>query len=297
MTQKNQENNCLMKQASYASVIVAAALIVLKGITFLLTGAVSILSSLLDSVQDMLTSIVNMIAIKHATEPADNKHRFGHGKAQALGGLVQAFIIALAAFGLLIESCRRFFNPMPISHITMGVVITLFAILMTLILVRFQTLVVQKTQSLSIKADRAHYAGDVFMNIGVLISIFVSYYTGWLYVDSLFGISVSIYLGVTVYQVLKDSFSMLMDTEMPEEFRKQIKEITHSFPEVLMMHDLKTRQSGAIAFIQFCVHLDDALTLRQAHDITDKIEHQIKKRFPDTAVIIHAEPERKKDDC
>ena len=293
MTQKIHENNQLMKQASYASVIVAAALIILKGITFLLTGAVSILSSLLDSVQDMLTSIVNMIAVKHATEPADRKHRFGHGKAQALGGLVQAFIIALAAIGLLIESCRRFLNPMPISHITMGVVITLFAILMTLILVRFQTVVVQKTQSLSIKADRAHYAGDVFMNIGVLISIFVSYYTGWLYVDALFGISVSIYLGVTVYQVLKESFSMLMDTEMPEEFRKQIKEITLSFPEVIVIHDLKTRQSGSVAFVQFCIHLEEALTLRQAHDITDKIEHQIKRRFPDTSVIIHAEPERK----
>ena len=293
MTQKIHENNQLMKQASYASVIVAAALIILRGITFLLTGAVSILSSLLDSVQDMLTSIVNMIAVKHATEPADRKHRFGHGKAQALGGLVQAFIIALAAIGLLIESCRRFLNPMPISHITMGVVITLFAILMTLILVRFQTVVVQKTQSLSIKADRAHYAGDVFMNIGVLISIFVSYYTGWLYVDSLFGISVSIYLGVTVYQVLKESFSMLMDTEMPEEFRKQIKDITLSFPEVIVIHDLKTRQSGSVAFVQFCIHLEEALTLRQAHDITDKIEHQIKRRFPDTSVIIHAEPERK----
>ena len=293
MTQKIHENNQLMKQASYASVIVAAALIILKGITFLLTGAVSILSSLLDSVQDMLTSIVNMIAVKHATEPADRKHRFGHGKAQALGGLVQAFIIALAAIGLLIESCRRFLNPMPISHITMGVVITLFAILMTLILVRFQTVVVQKTQSLSIKADRAHYAGDVFMNIGVLISIFVSYYTGWLYVDALFGISVSIYLGITVYQVLKESFSMLMDTEMPEEFRKQIKEITLSFPEVIVIHDLKTRQSGSVAFVQFCIHLEEALTLRQAHDITDKIEHQIKRRFPDTSVIIHAEPERK----
>ena len=131
-----------------------------------------------------------------------------------------------------------------------------------MILVRFQTAVVQKTQSLSIKADRAHYAGDILMNVGVLLSIFVSYYSGWLYVDALFGISVSIYLAVTVYQVLKESFSMLMDTEMSEEFRRQIKEITLSFPEVSVVHDLKTRQSGSLAFIQFCVHLDDNLTLQ-----------------------------------
>lgn len=293
MTQKIQENNRLMKQASYASVIVASSLIFLKGITFFMTGSVSILSSLFDSVQDMMTSLVNMIAVKHATEPADKQHRFGHGKAQALGGLIQAFIIAIAALGLFIESCRRFFNPQPISHITLGVIITTFAILMTLILVRFQTVVVQKTQSLSIKTDRAHYTGDILMNIGVLISVFISYYMGWSFLDALFGIGVSVYLGITVYHVLGESFNMLMDTEMPNEFRKQIKEITLSFSEVITLHDLKTRQSGSSAFVQFCVHLDDTLTLRQAHDITDKIEHQIKKRFPDTSVIIHAEPERK----
>lgn len=293
MSQKIQENNRLMKQASYASVIVASTLILLKGITFFLTGAVSILSSLFDSVQDMMTSLVNMIAVKHATEPADKQHRFGHGKAQALGGLIQAFIIALASFGLLIESGRRFLNPQPISHMTLAIIITLFAILMTLILVRFQGLVVQKTQSLSIKTDRAHYAGDILMNIGVLLSILISYYTEWLYVDSLFGVGVSIYLGVVVYHVLKESFNMLMDTEMPEDFRKKIKVIAHSFPEVILVHDLKTRQSGTSAFVQFCVHLDDTLTLGEAHDITDKIEYQIKKEFPDTAVIIHAEPERK----
>lgn len=293
MTQKIQENNRLMKQASYASVIVASTLILLKGMTFLMTGSVSIMSSLFDSIQDMMTSLVNMIAIKHATEPADKKHRFGHGKAQALGGLIQAFIIAIAAIGLLIESCRRFFYPQPIDHIKWGIVITLFAILMTLVLVRFQTVVVQKTQSLSIKTDRAHYTGDILMNVGVLVAILVSYYTGWMFLDALFGVGVAVYLGIVVCQVLKESFNMLMDTEMPTEFRKQIKEITLSFSEVITLHDLKTRQSGSVAFVQFCVHLDDTLTLRQAHDITDKIEHQIKKRFPDTAVIIHAEPERK----
>lgn len=293
MTQKIQENNRLMKQASYASVVVASTLILLKGMTFLMTGSVSIMSSLFDSMQDMMTSLVNMIAIKHATEPADKKHRFGHGKAQALGGLIQAFIIAIAAIGLLIESCRRFFYPQPIAHIRWGIVITLFAILMTMILVRFQTVVVQKTQSLSIKTDRAHYTGDILMNVGVLVAILVSYYTGWMFLDALFGIGVAVYLGIVVCQVLKESFNMLMDTEMPTEFRKQIKEITLSFSEVITIHDLKTRQSGSVAFVQFCVHLDDTLTLRQAHDITDKIEHQIKKRFPDTAVIIHAEPERK----
>lgn len=285
-----QDNNRLMKQASYASVSVALTLILLKAIAFFVTGSVAILSSLFDSAQDMMTSVVNMVAIRHATEPADRRHRFGHGKAQALGSLVQAFIIAAASCFLLIESSQRLLDPQPLARIGLGIAVTVFAVILTVVLVWFQGVVISRTGSLSIKADRAHYTGDILMNVGVIVSMLFSYFFGWIYLDSLFGIGVALYLFYVVYQILKESFEMLMDTEMPEDFRKQVRALAHVFPEVSDVHDLKTRQSGSRAFIQFCVHMRDDLTLRQAHDILDRIEDKIKERFPDSEVIIHAEP-------
>ncbi len=290
MSQKINNNNQLMKRASYASVCVAFVLIVLKVIAFVVTGSVAILSSLFDSTQDMMTSVVNAIAIRHATEPADKHHRFGHGKAQALGGLGQAFIIAAASCFLLIESIQRLLNPQPLSQIGLGIIVTIVAILMTIALVWFQSFVIRKTGSLSIKADRAHYTGDILMNVGVILSMLFSYFLDWRYVDSLFGVGVSLYLFYVVYQVVKESFEMLMDAEMPEDFRRKIWEIARVFPDVFDVHDMRTRQSGSCAFIQFCVHMRDDLTLRQAHDILDMIEDRIKERFPDSEVIIHAEP-------
>lgn len=292
MNKKTIENNKLMRHASHASIAVAVSLIILKAITFILTGSVSILSGLFDSIQDMMTSFVNMIAIRHATEPADGDHRFGHGKAQGIGSLTQAFIILAAAVFLMIESIKRFRHPEPLSKIHLGLFVTVFAIIVTFVLIRFQSYVIRRTGSLSIKADQAHYTGDILMNVGIIVSMAIAHYLNWLWIDALFGVGVSVYLIIVVIQIIRDSIKMLMDTEMPADFRQKITDIVHSFPEVLSLHDLRTRQSGSNAFVQFCIHLDEHLTLRQAHNITDMIEDRIKESLPDTEIMIHPEPER-----
>ena len=296
MIKKMKKEALMMRWVSLASLSVAFTLIILKGLAFLWTGSVAILSGLFDSVQDLMTSAVNMIAVHQATAPADKEHRFGHGKAQAVGSLIQACIIASAAFFLMIEAIERFNNPKTLERIGAGIWVTVTALILTIILVRVQAYVVKKTGSLSIKADQAHYNGDILMNIGILISMAGSYYFNYTRLDALFGMGVSLYLCFVVYQVIKESIKMLMDSEMPEEFREQIKEIAHSFPAVIKVHDLKTRQSGSNVFVQFCVHFEETMTLRQAHDISDMIEDRIKEKFPDTEIIIHQEPERIKND-
>lgn len=295
MKKKTVQNNALMRKATFASIFTAIALIVLKFMTFVLTGSMAMLSTLLDSIQDSMTSFINFIAVKHATEPADKEHRFGHGKAQALGGAAQGIIIAIASFLLICESVSRLFNPKVITDIGLGIAITGIAIIATFFLVRFQKYVIKKTNSLSIKADMLHYEGDILMNVGVIVSMVLSYYLKWTFIDSLFGIAVGLYLLHVVYTILKESVGMLMDTEMPGFVRDEIKKIALSHKDVHEIYDLKTRQSGEDIFIQFCIRLDQELTLKRAHDITDELERQIRKVIPDSAVIIHPEPLLKKE--
>lgn len=295
MKKKTIQNNALMRKATFASIFTAIALIVLKFMTFVLTGSMAMLSTLLDSIQDSMTSFINFIAVKHATEPADKEHRFGHGKAQALGGAAQGIIIAIASFLLICESVSRLFNPKVITDIGLGIAITGIAIIATFFLVRFQKYVIKKTNSLSIKADMLHYEGDILMNVGVIVSMVLSYYLKWTFIDSLFGIAVGLYLLHVVYTILKESVGMLMDTEMPGFVRDEIKKIALSHKDVYEIYDLKTRQSGEDIFIQFCIRLDQELTLKRAHDITDELERQIRKVIPDSAVIIHPEPLLKKE--
>ncbi len=288
MTQ--EQHNRLMRIASILSVATALFLAGLKAITFFVTGSVAILSSLFDSIQDMMTSLVNLIAVREATMPADKQHRFGHGKAQALGGLFQGFIITGAAIILFKESVERFFYPQPVQEVNFGLIITGIAIVLTIMLVQFQKYVIRKTNSLSIKADLTHYAGDIIMNIGVGVSILVSYLAKWYFVDALFGIVVSVYLIYSVLSVFKEAMNMLMDAEVSPDVRKQIKQIACSVEGVFDCFDLKTRLSGNEMIVQFSVSLDDNLTLFQAHNKIDEIEAVIHRQFPDMQLIIHPEP-------
>lgn len=280
----------LMKIASYFSVGLVVFFVLLKVWAYFQTHSVSILSGLFDSVQDLLTSLISFFAIRQAMEPADKKHRFGHGKAQAIGGVLQASVIFLSALFLVKESLLSLMDPKPFDAGNIAVFVSLIVMLLTFCLVYIQTKVVKYTQSLSIQMDRAHYVGDVFMNLGVMLSVIFSVGLGWYFVDGLCGLLVSAYLILCVYRVLKKSIEMLMDAEMPQSFRHKIKELVKSYPEVIELHDLKTRSSGENIFIQFCLKLDKDLTLYRAHEITEFIEKDIQDHYPNTQIIIHFEP-------
>ena len=134
----NHSDNGLVRTASYASVTVAAILVVIKLTAYLMTHSVSMLASLIDSLLDVAASFVNMVAIRHALAPADKEHRFGHGKAEPLAGLAQAAFIAGSALFLVVESSDRLFNPREIEHGTVGLAVMVVSTVLTIVLVLYQ---------------------------------------------------------------------------------------------------------------------------------------------------------------
>ncbi len=289
-TNKHTKNQ-LLRLASISTVGVAILLILIKLVSYLLTGSVAILSSLFDSIQDCGTSIVSFIAIRHSLCPADKEHQFGHGKAQAIGCLVQVVIIVLSALFLLKESICMIFNPSPITHYGFGAFSMVLVLVFTVGLVMFQSYVIKKTNSMSIKAEKAHYVGDIAMNVGVILALSATYFFDIMYIDAIFGIGVSGYLFLSSWHIYKDCCNVLMDAQLPESVCNKITDIVASHKMVKKMHHLKTRQSGDNMFIQFCITLDKTLNLQQAHLITEEIEHQLHQSFQDMEVLIHYEPD------
>ena len=171
MTNKNK----LMLWASIASVGTASTLIVMKTFAFFVTGSVAILASLFDSIQDLMTSGINFFTVHHSIQPADKKHRFGHGKAQGIGSFIQGIILLISSGWLMIESILHLWNYNVPSYSLFGIVIIFITLILTGVLIRFQIFVIHQTNSLSIKADNTHYNGDLVMNFGVLISLILSY--------------------------------------------------------------------------------------------------------------------------
>jgi ferrous-iron efflux pump FieF len=276
--------------AASASVAVAASLIAAKAAAYFATGSVSLLSTLVDSLLDLVASLINFIAIRHAAQPADREHRFGHGKAEPLAGLGQAAFVAGSAVFLVVQAGARLVQPQPISNERAGIAVMLLSIALTFALVIFQRWVIRRTGSVAIGADSLHYKSDLLVNVGVIAALLAASHLGWVLVDPLFAIAVAVYILISAWQIFSSSFQLLMDRELPEADRAQIRAIAEAHPAVICIHDLRTRSSGTHTFVQFHLELDGDLTLIDAHTIAEQVMHEIEAQFPNAEVLIHEDP-------
>lgn len=285
----SEEAGRLMRQATYASVAVALMLITAKLFAWGASDAVSLLATLIDSVLDALASLINLLAVRHALSPADREHRFGHGKAEALAGLGQAAFVAGSAGFLLLESARRFANPVPLESYGLGVAVMVFSMVATVGLLLFQRRVIRQTGSTAISADALHYRTDLLVNGSVIVALWLAV-NGWSGFDPLFAIAIALYILYSAWEIVKRAFDHLMDRELPDEEREHIKVIARSHPEVRGMHDLRSRRSGIDTFIQLHLELDDELRLLRAHAISDEVEQRLQQAYPTAEIIIHIDP-------
>ena len=281
----------LMRRATNLAVAAAALMIVGKLGAWLATDSVSILSSLADSVMDVLASLINLFAVRQALQPPDREHRFGHGKAEPLAGLGQALFISASAIFLIVEAVGRILEPEPIARAPVGIGVMVFATIVTMALVTYQRRVVRLTGSTAIRADALHYAADILMNIGVIAALALAMTVGWGLADPIIALVIAAVIIHAAVRVARSAIQQLMDREFPEQDRERIRQIVLEHPDVRNCHDLRTRRSGIDSFIQIHVEMDSSLTLLRAHEISDDVEARIRKVFPHAEVLIHADPE------
>ena len=285
-----QETARLLRLATYASISVATILIVAKLIAWGLSDSVSLLATLIDSVLDALASLINLIAVRHALTPADKEHRFGHGKAEALAGLSQSMFIAGSAGFLLLEAGRRLISPIPVEAVGTGIAVMLFSIIATLLLLGFQQHVIRKTNSTAIKADALHYRTDLLVNASVIAALWLSA-QGRDGFDALFACAIGIYILYSAWEIIALSYDHLMDRELPDKQREEIKQLVLQHKSARGLHDLRSRHSGTMTFIQLHLELDDDLSLLEAHRISDEVEASLMEAFPESEIIIHIDPQ------
>ena len=280
----------LLRLATYASISVALILIVAKLIAWGLSDSVSLLATLIDSVLDALASLINLIAVRHALTPADKEHRFGHGKAEALAGLSQSMFIAGSAGFLLLEAGRRLISPIAVESVGISMLVMVFSIVATLLLLSFQAHVIRKTNSTAIRADALHYRTDLLVNASVILALWLSV-KGWAGFDALFACAIAIYVLYSAWEIITVSYDHLMDRELPDEQREEIERLVLQHKSARGLHDLRSRHSGTVTFIQLHLELDDDLSLLEAHKISDEVELCLLEAFPGSEIIIHIDPQ------
>lgn len=290
MTISGPEKARLMRRATYASVLVALLLIGAKTLAWLNDGSVALLASLVDSLLDGLASLVNLFAVHHALTPADDEHRFGHGKAEAIAGLGQGALVTGSAVFLLYEAVQRLIAPEPATFNPASVAVMVFSIAVTAALVLYQRSIVKRTGSLAVTADRLHYISDLATNLTVILALVLAVQPGLSWVDAVCAIVVALVIAKSAIDIIRGALDNLMDRELGDADRDKILSVVRRHPETRALHDLRTRQAGLQVFIQFHLELDPDISLRDAHRITDEIETELHQLFPGAGVIIHQDP-------
>jgi ferrous-iron efflux pump FieF len=279
----------LLKLATTASVVTATLLIIGKAVAWLMTGSISVLASFVDSLMDVAASLINLVAVRVSLQPPDEEHRFGHGKVEPLAALAQAAFIAGSAAFLVLNAVDRLMHPRPMEDVLVAYIVMGFAVAATVVLLLIQRHVIRLTRSTIVRADSLHYTTDLLTNLGTIAALALAH-LGWPALDPLFGILVAIYICYGAWHIGYDAFHQLIDRELPDEVRERVKQLALAEPLVRGLHDLRTRQSGAMAIIQLHLELDAGLSLGEAHAATDRVEQAIRKAYPLADVIIHQDP-------
>jgi ferrous-iron efflux pump FieF len=281
--------------AALASIAMAVTLIVLKSWAALQTSSMAMLGSLADSGLDLVASLVVLLGVRIAAQPADYEHRFGHGKAEALAALVQVILITLSAIFIGFRAVQRLLSGAQTAEAELGIGVSVVAMVLTVALITYQRHVVRRTGSLAIGTDRLHYSSDLMLNGSVIVALVLDQFAGLTGADAVFGLLIALWLAWGAWKASSHALDQLMDREWPDERRERFLAATKEYPELAGLHDLRTRSSGTHYFAQFHVWVPAEWTVQEAHDRLDRVEEQLQQRFPDTEILIHVDPEGQTD--
>ena len=286
-----EERSRLTARAAMASIAMAITLIGLKLWASIETDSMAMLGSLADSGLDLVASLVVLLGVRVAAQPADYDHRFGHGKAEALAALVQVILISLSALFIAARAIERLVNGAETGSAELGIGVSVVAMVLTVALISYQRHVVSRTGSLAIGTDRLHYSSDLLLNGSVILALVLDQYLQVTGADAVFGVLIALWLLWGAWSASSHALNQLMDREWPDDLRDRFLAATKDYPELAGLHDLRTRTSGTHNFAQFHVWVPGEWTVREAHDRLDRVEEALQARFPATEIIIHLDPE------
>lgn len=281
----------LVRSAAFASIAVALFLLALKLWATWRTGSTAMLGSLADTALDLVASIATLVAVWIAAQPADQEHRFGHGKAESLSAIFQVMLIALSAAGIAFSAIMRLAQNSQTQAAGQGIAVSALAIIVTLGLLWWQRYVMARTSSVAIGADHVHYQSDLLLNVAVIAALVLDQYAQVPMADPLFGLAIAVWLAWGAWRAASEAVGNLMDREWPDEKRQRFVELAALHPELKNLHDLRTRTSGLRDFVQFHVDMPARMSVGEAHDIIERVETDLQNHFPEMELLIHIDPE------
>lgn len=277
-------------KAARLSIISNAVLVCLKLSVGLSIGSVAVVSEAIHSATDLVASIIAFFAVRVSDAPPDPEHPYGHGKVESISGVLEAILILIAGGYIIYEATRALLAHRESEHVTWGIGVMAFSAVVNFFIARYLFRVAHATDSLALEADAHHLQIDVWTSVGVVAGLALVAFTGNPLFDPAVALMVALFILKTGWDILRRAFAPLVDERLPEEEIRQVEELMVNNPNILGWHKLRSRKSGSHRHIDVHIQVDDDMSLRDAHQLTEDLEDDIRATLPNVHVVIHTEP-------
>ena len=280
-----------LKKYVWLSIAAAVATIGLKGAAWALTGSVGLLSDALESFVNLAGALRALWMMWLAEQPADADHAWGHGKAEYFSSAFEGFLIFLAAVSIAVSAVLRLMNPKALEAVAIGLGVSVAASVINFAVARVLASVARKHHSVILEADAHHLMTDVWTSVGVIVGVGLVVVTGWLWLDPVLALLVAANILFTGFKLMKRSASGLMDSALPPEMVAKVDALLEPYrKQGLGFHALRTRQAGSRAFVTLHVLVPGSWTVKEGHDLVERIEVEMLALLPNGHVTTHLEP-------
>lgn len=271
--------------------MVVAGLVALKVAAAVITGSISILAQAVDSFLDLFAVAITLFAVIIADKPADEEHPFGHGKVENIAAVVQAALIFTAGGLLIYSAVRRILAGAVVEMTEAGIATMLVSIIASIFLSRHMIKVARAADSIALEANARNIAADVYSAGAVLVGLVVVRLTGFDILDPIIAMAVSLLILKAAYDVLSRSFGGLIDVKLPDTEEKVIGDAISAYDgEIAGFHQLRTRKVGNQRHVDLHLVMPRDISVEEAHQVCDRLEHDITQRLVNTNIVIHIEP-------
>ncbi|MEP7181905.1 MAG: cation diffusion facilitator family transporter [Betaproteobacteria bacterium] len=281
-----------VRKMALLSIATSIGTIVLKFGAYYLTQSVSLWSDALEALVNLAAGLVALGALTLAHQPADDRHMYGHDKAEYFSSGVEGALILVAALAIVWAAAQRLLHPQPLENLGPGLVVAFLAGVLNFVTARTMMKVAKQHDSITIEADAKHLLTDVWTSVGVVGGlVVVMFVPGWAILDPLMAIAVAAQILFTGFDLIRRSADGLMDAALPpQEVRDAGELIAAELPSDASWHALRTRKAGSRRFVEFHLLVPGAMTVDESHLLCDRIEAALMKRLARASVTIHVEP-------